>query len=108
MLTFHAHRRIVLVGEHRVKEYMIAFLLLRDARRVHGAGSGLVLPVLEAGLIPMFLIIGIRGEPCLCVVQILPLYLPRVGIDAGGGGRHVFGGWYRQTFHPDGLPVWHR
>ena len=45
----------------------------------------------EAGLIPMFLIIGIWGgkQPHLCRVQVLPLHLPRLGADAGGDDRDV-------------------
>jgi len=47
----------------RVKEYMIAFLVLEnaDGRRVLLARSAAVLSLLRGGLIPMFLIIGIWG-----------------------------------------------
>ena len=79
----------------RVKEYMIAFLLLETLMLGVFMALDLVLFYLffEAGLIPMFLIIGIWGgkEPDLCELQVLPLYLPRLGADAGGDGRHVRG-----------------
>jgi NADH-quinone oxidoreductase subunit M len=91
-----AHRdRIVLVGEHpcqRIHDRVLVAALMLGVFMA----LDLVLFYLffEAGLIPMFLIIGIwaGGEPCLCV-QFFLLYLSRVGIDAGGDGR-VFGGWH--------------
>jgi hypothetical protein len=103
-----AHRRIVLVGEHRARIHDRVLMLLRDARRSWRWIWSCFYLFFEAGLIPMFLIIGIwgGGEPCLCVVQFFLLYLPRVGIDAGGVISCIRR-LARQTFHPDGLPVWH-
>jgi NADH-quinone oxidoreductase subunit M len=78
---------------HRVKEYMIAMLVLETLMIGVFVALDLVLFYLffEAGLIPMFLIIGIWGgkEPDLRVVQVLPLHLPRLGPDAGRDGRDV-------------------
>ena len=77
----------------RVKEYMIAFLMLETLMLGVFMALDLVLFYLffEAGLIPMFLIIGIWGgaEPHLCELQVLPLHLPWLGPDAGGDGGHV-------------------
>jgi NADH-quinone oxidoreductase subunit M len=51
--------------QHRVKEYMIAFLVLETMMIGTFAALDLVLFYLffEGGLIPMFLIIGIWGGP---------------------------------------------
>ena len=62
-----------------------------DAGRVHGAGPRAVLPLLRGWPdpdVPDHRYLG-RGEPDLCVVQVLPLYLPRLCSDAGGDGRDV-------------------
>ena len=64
-----------------------------DAWRVHGAGSGAVLPVLRGGAdpdVPDHRHLG-RGQPHLRQLQVLSLYLPRFGADAGGDGGHVRG-----------------
>ncbi len=63
--------------EKRVKEYMIAFLVLETLMIGVFVALDLVLFYLffEGGLIPMFLIIGIWGrQPRLCGVQVLPLH----------------------------------
>ena len=64
--------------ENRVKEYMIAFLVLETLMIGVFVALDLVLFYLffEGGLIPMFLIIGIWGheQPGLCGVQVLPLH----------------------------------
>ena len=79
--------------ETRVKEYMIAFLLLETLMLGVFMALDLVLfyVFFEAGLIPMFLIIGIWGgaNRIYASLQVLPLYLPWVGPDAGGDGGDV-------------------
>ena len=85
----------------RVKEYMIAFLVLETM--MVGTFSALDTVVFylffEGGLIPMFLIIGVWGgpQPGLRDVQVLPLHAARLGLDAardhralprGGHDRH--------------------
>ena len=79
----------------RVKEYMVAFLLLETLMLGVFMALDLVLFYLffEAGLIPMFLIIGIWGwqKPHLCIVQILPLYAIGFGSDADRDDRNVCG-----------------
>jgi NADH-quinone oxidoreductase subunit M len=82
----------------RVKEYMIAFLFLETLLLGVFMALDLVLFYLffEAGLIPMFLIIGIWGgkKPHLCIFQVFPIYLSWLGFDVGGDGSDVFRGWY--------------
>ncbi len=80
-----------------------------DDRRVHRAGSGAVLPVLRGRAdpdVPADRDLG-RREPHLCVVQVLPVHLPRLGPDAGRDGRHVpHGGHHRHSDAADlRLPV---
>ena len=75
-------------GRHqeRVKEYMIAFLVLETL--MIGVFSALDLIIFylffEGGLIPMFLIIGMWGgqAPRLCQLQVLPLYAAGLAADA--------------------------
>jgi hypothetical protein len=64
--------------ETRVKDYMIAFLLLRLLRGRPDPD------------VPDHRHLG-RAKPHLCRVQVLPLHLPRLGPDAGGHDRHVPG-----------------
>ena len=72
--------------EMRVKEYMVAFLVLETLM----IGAFIALDLLlfylffEGTLIPMFLIIGIwgHGNRSLRGVQVLPLHLHRFGADA--------------------------
>ena len=72
---------------------MIAFLLLETLMLGVFMALDLVLFYLffEAGLIPMFLIIGIWGgkERIYASFQVLPLYLPWLGSDAGRDGGDV-------------------
>ena len=72
------HRRLVERSRTRVKEYMIAFLVLETLMIGVFVALDLVLFYLffEGGLIPMFLIIGIWGarQPRLRGVQVLPLH----------------------------------
>ena len=72
----------------RVKEYMIAFLVLETLMIGVFCALDLFLFYIffEAGLIPMYLIIGVWGgdEPHLRVVQVLPLHAARLGADAAG------------------------
>ena len=89
----------------RVKEYMIAFPGAGNAHagRVHGAGPGAVLPVLRGRPdpdVPDHRHLG-RRQPDLCELQVLPLYLPRIGPDACRHGRHVCG--CRHHRHPEAL-----
>ena len=74
----------------RVKEYMIAFLILETLMLGVFMALDLVLfyVFFEAGLIPMFLIIGIWGGKD-----------PWVGADAGGPGRHVHGCGHHRYCH---------
>jgi hypothetical protein len=80
---------------HRVKEYMIAMLVLETLMIGVFVALDLVLFYLffEAGLIPMFLIIGIWGgkDRIYASLQVLPLHLPRLGPDAGRDGGDVCG-----------------
>ena len=79
---------------HRVKEYMIAFLVLETL--ILGVFMALDLFLFylffEAGLIPMFLIIGDLGrqEQNLCVVQILLVHTAWVRFDADRDDYDVF------------------
>ena len=77
----------------RVKEYMVAFLLLETLMLGVFMALDLVLFYLffEAGLIPMFLIIGIWGgkNRIYASFQILPLYPIGVGFDADCDDRNV-------------------
>jgi NADH-quinone oxidoreductase subunit M len=59
----------------------------------------------EAGLIPMFLIIGIWGgkEPRLRLVQVLPLHAARLGADADRHHGDVLAG--RHDRYPELLPM---
>ena len=75
----------------RVKEYMIAFLLLETL--LIG-----VFVALDLVLFYLFFEAGLK-EPDLCGVQVLPLHLLRVGADAGGDDLHVHAG--RHDGHPD-------
>ena len=71
--------------EHRVKEYMIAFLILETLMIGMFCALDFVLFYIffEAVLIPMFLIIGIwEGAPRLCRVQVLPLHAYGISLDA--------------------------
>ena len=72
----------------RVKEYMAAFLVLETMMIGVFTSLDLVLfyVFFEAGLIPMFLIIGIWGgrAPHLCELQVLPLHLAWLGADVAG------------------------
>jgi NADH-quinone oxidoreductase subunit M len=51
--------------DKRVQEYMASFLMVEVliARRLHGAGHLLFYIFFEAGLIPMYLIIGSGAAP---------------------------------------------
>ena len=72
--------------EKRVQEYMCAFLVTEMLMIGTFAAQDLFLFYIffEAGLIPMYLIIGIWGgrEPHLRELQILPLHAARFGRDA--------------------------
>jgi NADH-quinone oxidoreductase subunit M len=74
---------------------MIAMLVLETLMIGVFVALDLVLFYLffEAGLIPMFLIIGIWGGqgPDLRILQVLPLHLPRLRPDAGRDDRDVRG-----------------
>ena len=73
--------------EKRVPEFMACFLLMETLMIGVFAAQDLFLFYIffEAGLIPMYLIIGIWGgaEPDLRRLQILPLHPARLGADAG-------------------------
>ncbi len=79
--------------DKRVGEYMAAFLLMETLMIGVFAAQDLFLFYIffEAGLIPMYLIIGIWGgdEPDLRQLQILPLHPARLGADAD---RHAVDG----------------
>ena len=81
--------------QKRVKEYMIAFLVLETLMIGTFSALDLVLFYLffEGGLIPMFLIIGIWGgaAPRLCELQVLPLHAARLGADAARHHGDVLG-----------------
>ena len=70
----------------RVREYMMAFLLLETLMVGTFSALDLVLFYLffEGGLIPMFLIIGVWGGPrrVYASLQVLPLHAARLGADA--------------------------
>jgi len=69
----------------RVREYMMAFLLLETLMVGTFSALDLMLFYLffEGGLIPMFLIIGVWAPaPGLRVLQVLPLYAAGLGADA--------------------------
>ena len=72
----------------RVREYMMAFLLLETLMIGTFSALDLVLFYLffEGGLIPMFLIIGVWGGPrrVYASLQVLPLHAARLGPDAAG------------------------
>jgi NADH-quinone oxidoreductase subunit M len=72
---------------------MAAFLLMEvaDDRHLRRADLFLFYVFFEAGLIPMYLIIGIWGGATahLCQLQILPLHAARLGADAD---RHALDG----------------
>ena len=81
--------------ESRVKEYMIAFLLLETLMLGVFMALDLVLfyCFLRGGPdpdVPDHRHLG-RGEPHLCEFQVLPLHLPRVSSDVGGDGGDVCG-----------------
>ena len=71
----------------RVPEYMAAFLLMETLMIGVFAAQDLFLFYIffEAGLIPMYLIIGIWGgaDRIYAALQILPLHAARLGADAG-------------------------
>ena len=77
----------------RVKEYMVAFLVLETLMLGVFCALDLVLFYIffEGGLIPMFLIIGIWGgkDRIYAALQVLPLHLLRLGADAGRDDRDV-------------------
>jgi hypothetical protein len=76
-----------------------------DDRRLHRAGSGAVLPVLRGRAdpdVPDHRHLGRQG-PHLCGLQVLPLYLPRLGADAGGDDRHVSHGRHHRYRAAAGL-----
>jgi len=81
----------------RVKEYMIAFLLLETLMLGVFMALDLVLFYLffEAGLIPMFLIIGIWGGANRIVLGF--------GFDVGRNGRHVCRRWHHRHSNIDEL-----
>jgi NADH-quinone oxidoreductase subunit M len=87
--------------EKRVGEYMAAFLLMETLMIGVFAAQDLFLFYIffEAGLIPMYLIIGIWGGcgPHLRELQVLPLHAARFGADAdrdavdgARGGQHGY------------------
>ena len=77
----------------RVREYMIAFLVLESLMIGVFCALDLVLFYLffEGGLIPMFLIIGVWGRqaPHLRVVQVLPVHATWLAADARRHSRDV-------------------
>ena len=89
--------------EKRVKEYMIAFLLLETLMIGVFCALDLVLfyVFFEAGLIPMFLIIGVWGgkRRVYAALQVLPLHAARLGADAARHHGDVLAG--RHDRHPD-------
>ena len=77
--------------EHRVKEFMAAFLVLETFMIGVFCSLDIVLFYLffESGLIPMFLIIGVWGGKDRIYVQVLPLYAARLNPHADGDDRIV-------------------
>jgi len=78
--------------QKRVKEYMIAFLVLETMMVGMFCALDLVLFYMffEAVLIPMFIIIGVWGGPRrVCRLQVLPLHPVGVCADAAGHSGHV-------------------
>src|SRR6476661_3681700 len=84
----------------RVQEYMAAFLVMETMMLGVFMAQDIFLfyVFFEAGLIPMFLIIGIWGGADLRLVQILPLHPARLGADAGGDA--VDGEFRPYDLHP--------
>ena len=80
----------------RVREYMVAFLVLETLMIGVFVALDLVLFYLffEAGLIPMFLIIGVWGgkRRIYCRIKILPVYAAWLGFDASRGFGDVLSG----------------
>jgi NADH-quinone oxidoreductase subunit M len=96
----------------RVKEYMIAFLLLETLMLGVFMALDLVLFYLffEAGLIPMFLIIGIWGGANRVYASFkffLYTFLGSVLMLVAMVGMYSAAGIDRHSIL-DGLPVWHR
>ena len=87
----------------RVREYMMAFLLLETLMVGTFSALDLVLFYLffEGGLIPMFLIIGVWGGPrrVYASLQVLPLHAARLGADAARDHGAVLE--CRHHRHPD-------
>ncbi len=86
-----------------VKDYMIAFLVLETLMIGVFTSLDIVLfyVFFEAGLIPMFLIIGVWGgkRSRLRQLQVLPLYPARLGADAARHHGDVLAG--RHDGYPD-------
>ena len=89
--------------QRRVREYMIAFLVLETLMVGTFCALDLVLFYLffEGGLIPMFLIIGVWGGPrrVYASFKFFPLYAARLRADAACHHGDVLGGRYDR--HPD-------
>ncbi len=89
--------------EKRVKDYMIAFLLLETLMIGVFCALDIVLfyVFFEAGLIPMFIIIGVWGgkRRVYASLQVLPLHAARLGADAARHHGDVLAG--RHDRHPD-------
>ena len=90
---------------HRVREYMLAFLLLETLMIGVFCAMDLILFYLffEGGLIPMFLIIGIwGGGRRLCQFQVFPVHVAGLGSDAVGGAWYVLANRHDIHSRPDG------
>ena len=89
--------------DKRVKEYMIAFLVLETLMIGVFCALDIVLfyVFFEGGLIPMFLIIGVWGgkRRVYAALQVLPLHAARLGADAARHHGDVLAG--RHDRHPD-------
>ena len=89
--------------QRRVREYMIAFLVLETLMVGTFCALDLVLFYLffEGGLIPMFLIIGVWGGPrrVYASLQVLSLHASRLGADAARHHGDVLAG--RHDRYPD-------